>query len=189
MCGLDHFGFAAPWYDRVFRFNRLEKFKQLAALPAAGRLLDIGGGTGRVSVELAPLVDQACLVDISAGMLRQARARPGLHPAQAASEYLPFASGTFERIIMVDAFHHLLDQPASLRELWRVLRPGGRLLVEEPDIRTAGARWIALGEKLLLMRSHFWSPEKIAALLAEQGARPEIHVEGGTAWVTAAKPS
>jgi demethylmenaquinone methyltransferase/2-methoxy-6-polyprenyl-1,4-benzoquinol methylase len=51
-----------------------------------------------------------------------------------------------------------------VRELVRVLAPGGRLVVEEPDIAHWGVKLVALGEKLLLMRSHFYAPEAIAAL-------------------------
>ena len=48
--------------------------------------------------------------------------------------------------------------------MFRVLKPGGLLVIEEPDIRTFGVKLIAIAEKLLLMRSHFLAPEEITNL-------------------------
>jgi ubiquinone/menaquinone biosynthesis C-methylase UbiE len=79
-------------------------------------------------------------------------------------EHLPFATGCFDRVLMIDALHHVIDQKQTVRELCRVLTPSGRLIIIEPEIRRFIVKIIALGEKLLLMRSHFLSSEKISAL-------------------------
>lgn len=49
MPGLDHFGLLAPWYDKFIAYSDGDEIKERAELPAAGNLLDIGGGTGRVA--------------------------------------------------------------------------------------------------------------------------------------------
>jgi demethylmenaquinone methyltransferase/2-methoxy-6-polyprenyl-1,4-benzoquinol methylase len=87
----------------------------------------------------------------------------------------------------VDAYHHLESQTDALADLWRVLAPGGRLVIEEPDIRLPAVRLIALAEKLALMRSHFVLAERIAAGLAGLGAKTEIRRSGHTAWVIGEK--
>ena len=69
--------------------------------------------------------------------------------------------------------------------MFRVLRTGGVLVIEEPDIRTFGVKLIALAEKLLLMRSHFLAPDKIEKLF-EIGEK-KIRAEDGTAWVIVRK--
>jgi demethylmenaquinone methyltransferase/2-methoxy-6-polyprenyl-1,4-benzoquinol methylase len=120
-------------------------------------------------------------------MLRQAdRVRLGL--ACSNSESLPFPNGTFERVIMVDALHHVIDQRHTARELYRVLKPGGRIVIEEPDIRNFGVKVIAVAEKLLLMRSHFLSPEQIVALFSFDSVKANIHAKEGNAWVVIEKP-
>ncbi len=68
----DHFNLLAPLYDRVFQPPDLQHFIRLLELPADGYLLDAGGGTGRVSNELRPLVDEIVITDVSRGMLKQA---------------------------------------------------------------------------------------------------------------------
>lgn len=181
----DHFGLIAPVYARWGGYVRAERMAQLADLPTDGRLLDAGGGTGRVARSLGTRVGQIVLADVSLGMLRFANPKPSLNPTAAASEYLPFPDNSFERVIMVDALHHVANQEHTARELWRVLKPAGYLVIEEPDIRTTSARLIALMEKLLLMRSHFLSPDEIAGLFP--GARADIHTEDGNAWVIVQK--
>jgi ubiquinone/menaquinone biosynthesis C-methylase UbiE len=180
---LDHFGLIAPIYARA-KYSSLEKMREVAALPVRGRLLDIGGGTGRVASVLRDLVDEVIVSDISMGMLKQVTPST-LSPVCGYSESLPFPSDSFERVIMVDALHHVVDQVSTAREMFRILKPGGLLIIEEPDIRTFGVKLIALAEKLLLMRSHFLSPLQIASLFPSVMSR--IVTENNGAWIIVEK--
>ena len=86
---------------------------------------------------------------------------------------------------MVDAFHHFVQpsaaqaQPVAATELLRVLKPGGRLVVEEPDIRRPGVKMIALMEKVLLMRSRFLTPDELAAVFQAAGAQVAAVIDDG----------
>jgi demethylmenaquinone methyltransferase/2-methoxy-6-polyprenyl-1,4-benzoquinol methylase len=187
MPGFDHFDFLAPIYDRVIQPKIPEILARLAKLPTAGSLLDAGGGTGRVAFALRELAEQTLVADASAGMLRQAALKDGLVKVCSTSEALPFPDDTFERVIMVDALHHVYSQAQTAGELWRVLQPGGVLVIEEPDISTFAVRVIALAEKLALMRSHILSAEQIAALFVYPGAQTAVHRQDYTAWVVVEK--
>jgi len=179
----DHFDFIAPIYARV-TYSSLDKMREVAGLPIEGRLLDIGGGTGRVASALLQDVSEVVIADVSMGMLKQTH-RSTLKPVCSHSETLPFADNFFDRVIMVDALHHVIDQPASAREMFRVLKPGGRIIIEEPDINVFGVKMVALAEKLLLMRSHFLSPIKIKALFPD--GITNIISEDASAWVVISK--
>lgn len=180
-----HFNLLAPFYDRVIRFARLDQMLRVLDLPCRGRLLDAGGGTGRVAAALRPYVDQVVIVDVSSGMLAQARQKD-LAVTCTETERLPFPDETFDRVLMVDALHHVLNQAETILELYRVLRAGGRLVIEEPDFRTFAVKLIAVGEKLALMRSHFLGPSQIAGLFPA-GAKVTVEAEAITAWVIAEK--
>ncbi len=180
---IDHFGLVAPYYDRMARLRDPEKIIRLAGLPVSGRLLDAGGGTGRVSEALRGLSGKRVIADLSLQMARQASAKTGLLAICAASERLPFPAAVFERVIIVDALHHVVDQHQTAAELWRVLAPGGRILIEEPDVRSFPAKVVAVVEKLLLMRSHLLSPHQIQGLFAYHDAQVRIEGEEFIAWV------
>ncbi len=182
---LDHFSLIAPLYNRFDGYSSLEVMLHLAALPLEGRLLDVGGGTGRVASALRPYVRQVIVADASRPMLRYAASRPGLQAGAALSECLPFPNASFERILMVDALHHVADQPQTARELLRLLKPGGRIVIEEPNIHKWPVKMIALAEKGLGMRSHFLAPSQIAALFSP--TRTEIVTRGLMAWVVVYK--
>jgi ubiquinone/menaquinone biosynthesis C-methylase UbiE len=187
MPSFNHFDIMASLYESVIRPADSRELRDRIGLPAGGALLDAGGGTGRVAQFLTGDDDPVVVADLSLKMLAQARRKAGLRPVCSGTERLPFPDGLFARIIMVDAFHHVCDQRQTAAELWRVLRPGGRLVIEEPDVRSFAVKLLAVGEKLTLMRSRFLSPPAIAELINFPDAR--VHVETGSsnAWIIAEK--
>jgi ubiquinone/menaquinone biosynthesis C-methylase UbiE len=184
-----HFDFLAPIYDRVIAPPDGAHLHQRLRLPAPGRLLDVGGGTGRMAALLRPAVEQVVICDLSPAMLRQARGKCACDRLQGYAERLPFAGGSFERVLVVDALHHFADQWAAVRELWRVIKPGGRLVIEEPDITYLGPKLIELAEKLALMGSHFYRPAELGAMVSACGSAAQVETDGlSTVWVLVDKP-
>ncbi|MGB7873758.1 MAG: class I SAM-dependent methyltransferase [Anaerolineales bacterium] len=182
----DHFGLIAPLFSRV-EYSSLETMLEQADLPVPGRVLDAGGGTGRVASAIRRHAGEVVIADPSLGMLRQAD-QTQLRLACSNSESLPFPNNFFERVVMVDALHHVIDHAKTAREMYRVLKPGGRIVIEEPDIHSFYVKLIAVAEKLLLMRSHFLSPQKIADLFLFDSAKVDIYAADNNAWVVIEKP-
>jgi demethylmenaquinone methyltransferase/2-methoxy-6-polyprenyl-1,4-benzoquinol methylase len=180
-----HFNLLAPFYDRVIPFVRLEQMLRILDLPCKGSLLDAGGGTGRVAEALRPHVGLVVVADVSYRMLARARQK-ALSATSTVAEFLPFPDGVFDRVLMVDALHHVLNQRETIHELYRVLKAGGRLVIEEPDVRKFAVKLIAVAEKLTLMRSHFLTPLQIAHLFPSE-AKVGIESEKTTVWITAEK--
>jgi SAM-dependent methyltransferase len=165
---LSHFDLVARFYDRVFNFLGPERLMNLLQARRSDRILDIGGGTGRVSQAFGGEV-VVVVCDPSPRMLREAR-RKEMIACRGLAEHLPFADEAFHRVVMVDTFHHLRSQHSAAGEMMRVLRPGGRLVIEEPDIRRWQVRLAALGERLLLMRSRFYSIADMGRAFEQAGA-------------------
>lgn len=183
---LDHFRFVAPIYDRLFASLDPDGLRGLLELPVSGRVLDVGGGTGRVAQALRGLAGEVVVLDESAGMLQQARLK-GLPAVRGRAERLPFADGAFARILVVDAFHHLRDQRQAAVELLRVLAPHGRMVIEEPNVEHRSVRLIALAEKLALMRSHFRPPSAVQQILEAAGGNVRLVRQGANFWAVVEK--
>jgi ubiquinone/menaquinone biosynthesis C-methylase UbiE len=184
---LDHFDLLAPLYETFIPPGDPQELCTRIGLPTPGALLDAGGGTGRVAQSLRGMAGSIVVADLSFKMLAEARRKAGLNPVCSHTERLPFPNGFFARIIMVDAFHHVCDQRQTAAELWRVLQPGGRLVIEEPDVRAFAVKLIAAGEKIALMRSHFLAPHRIGELFRRPGAGIRIAVDNTTAWIIVEK--
>ncbi len=179
-----HFDLLARSYDRLIPPPAPERLANLLGLPTSGWLLDMGGGTGRVAATLRPMVGRLVISDLSVPMLTQAVAKGIACAVQAEAEGLPFPDGHFERILVVDALHHFADQRRAIGELLRVLHPGGRLVIEEPDIGQIPVKAMALAEKLALMGSRFYAPDQIAAMAARDGFTVAVeHDRRFSAWV------
>ena len=168
------FDYIASVYDCLNIQPDPIRLRTLLGLPAEGRLLDAGGGTGRVSLPLRFLVGAIVISDLSRPMLQQAR-RKGIDlTVQARTEQMPFPDGSFSRIIVVDALHHFGNQSAAIGELSRLLTPPGRLVIVEPDINRLIVKVVSLMERLMNMGIRFLPADEIREMLARQSLRASI---------------
>jgi len=101
-------------------------------------LLDIGCGTGTFDAMLAGSSLPARVVGldyaeamcrVAAGKARQAGLADRLRYVNADSQHLPFRDASFDAVTCSNSFHHYPDQRAVVRDMKRVLRPGGRLMI------------------------------------------------------------
>ncbi|WP_336922150.1 demethylmenaquinone methyltransferase [Aquipuribacter sp. SD81] len=96
------------------------------------RVLDLAAGTGTSTEPFADLGARAVACDFSLGMLHVGRRRrPDLPFLAGDATRLPFADATFDAVTISFGLRNVVDPDAGLRELLRVTRPGGRLVVCE----------------------------------------------------------
>ncbi|MET0551592.1 MAG: methyltransferase domain-containing protein [Vicinamibacteria bacterium] len=138
----NHYNFTKPFTPghRDQNIRLLHSFLVVAEhlrVPRGGRVLDLGGGAAWVSELLAKLGYRPFTLDLALPLLRVGRDRfyrEHLTARFTAADMtaLPFAAGSFDAVVVIDALHHVPDVPAVFREAHRVLAEGGQFLLAEP---------------------------------------------------------
>ena len=139
-------------YDRAFEASEEAGLRGMRAellQRARGRVLELGSGTG-LNLELYPRegLDSLTVTEPDPHMFKQLRQRAaevcaGAELVQAGAEDLPFGDDSFDTVVVTLVLCTVPDQPATLREISRVIAPGGQLLFLEhvrahhPDL----AKW------------------------------------------------
>jgi SAM-dependent methyltransferase len=104
------------------------------ALTPGADILEIGTGTGGMLHALLERGLRARGVEINPTLIEESRRWFGALPVEWVSGIaLPFADGSFDLVVSFDVFEHIRDSDAHLREVSRVLKPGGRYLVQTPS--------------------------------------------------------
>jgi ubiquinone/menaquinone biosynthesis C-methylase UbiE len=115
---------------------------------APGRVLEVGCGRGEFAARVAAeLGAEVVALDLSERMVELTRAR-GLHAVVADVQELPFTNATFDCAVANWMLYHVPDVDQALRELARVLRPGGRLVAATNAVNHLAELWSTVGRDL-----------------------------------------
>jgi len=129
---------AAEYYDETRGFPSGQEqpvaalMAQAGNLNATSRVLEIGIGTGRIALPLAPHVREVVGIDLSRPMLDRLRAKRTTEPVDVMvgdAAQLPFLSGSFDAVVAVHVFHLIANWQGAVNEVARVLRPDGVLIL------------------------------------------------------------
>jgi len=126
------------WVNKILSFGTGQRYRE-QALRRAGlvegmNILDVATGTGGVARAAAKILGtngKVIGLDASIGMIAESRRQLNAPAIQSFAEALPFADDTFDFLSMGYAMRHLPDLAAGFREYFRVLKPGGRVLILE----------------------------------------------------------
>lgn len=148
------------------------------------RMLDVGCGTGRFAISVAPLVANVVGIDLTSAMLEQARR------SQAAAQIeniewqqgdvteLPFTDGQFTLVTSRTMLHHVVSPRRVVEEMRRVCAPGGRIFISDV---TPNPDKVAAFDAIEILRdpshTHAMTQSELRAIGAELGLT-EINVTG-----------
>ncbi|MCO6449163.1 MAG: methyltransferase domain-containing protein [Caldilineales bacterium] len=140
----------APFYAPAMRLLPVwRRYTEaiLPWLPADGRILEVGPGPGVLHARLATPTRMAVGLDLSTGMLKQARKRVPLARLICGNAVnLPFAARSFDAVAMTFVFSAIPDGQQAMREFARLLQSGGILALVDAGIPSNGnrpGRWLA----------------------------------------------
>ncbi|HTP09568.1 MAG TPA: methyltransferase domain-containing protein [Anaerolineae bacterium] len=118
----------------------LDRLVELACVRSTDRVLDVATGTGHTAFAFAPHVREVIATDLTPEMLSEAeklKSELGLHNVDfriADAHALPFDDKSFDVVTCRRAAHHFTEIRRALREMRRVLRPGGRLVIDDRSV-------------------------------------------------------
>jgi SAM-dependent methyltransferase len=128
------------WVEAPHPFITRARLREILDAQPGERVLEVGPGTGYYTLDVAEWVKpegQVDILDLQQEMLDHTMRRAGerglanVTPTQSDATAMPYEDGTFDAAFLVTVLGEIPDQDAALRELTRVLKPGGRLVVGE----------------------------------------------------------
>jgi SAM-dependent methyltransferase len=153
------------WYQG--RRRVLERVLERLGLPEHARILDAGCGSGRNMVELARY-GVVTGVELSGTSVELARERGAGEVLEGSVMNMPFDEGAFDLTVSLDVIEHLQDDVGALRELRRVTKPGGALLVTVPAYQ-----WLWSGHDVINHHHRRYSRRTLLAAAESGGWRLE----------------
>ncbi len=170
--------------------SAFEKLRRATAGQARGVILEVGAGGGYNFAYYDPaLAERVEAVEPDATMLtyarrRAAQARVPITLTQAPAEALPFADGAFDTAVVTLVFCSVVDPERGMRELLRVLKPGGLLLMAE-HVRAANGGLAAIQSAMVPLTTRFsgnchWNRDTASVVQQAGFAETRVHrVAGG----------
>jgi excisionase family DNA binding protein len=146
----DYFDQIAPQYNEQRRIVYGDALREIIfsqiKVEKEDIVADIGAGTGYLTIELAKKAAQVIAVDNSSQMLSVAREEAGkaglsnIHFLEGNAEELPLENETMDMVFANMLLHHVNDPPIVFREMYRILKSGGKVMVT--DISEHGHTWL-----------------------------------------------
>lgn len=154
--------------ERSFR-----KIEEIGDFKNSDVIIDIGGGTGRIAKFLANKVKSITVIDPSQKMIKLCKKHSGFSCILGEGENLPFENNSIDKVILVDAFHHIRQQVKAIQEITRVLKKGGLAIIEEFNPSTFGGKFIKITENIFGFKSVFYKPSELEKLFLDCGFKVE----------------
>jgi ubiquinone/menaquinone biosynthesis C-methylase UbiE len=182
----------AAIYDAAFgraseRFYRM-LLEQVELTPGAA-VLDAACGTGEVLRRMAYICPvDGYGIDMSENMVAMAKRKcPNMDIRLSRCENTPFADNTFDIITVCMAYHHFSEKAGFAKEAARIIKPGGRLYIADPNYPRAIRKFINAFFKALRVAGTFHTPEEMYGQFAECGFEPAGYIKKGYAQVVKMK--
>jgi len=178
------FDLVAPIYGRV-RLNDEKTFRMIVKFgdfKKTDKVLDLGGGTARIAKFFTDIVQEITVIDASRGMIAQCKKHIGIICILGGAERISYSNGYFDKVIIVDAFHHFQNKEKAVKEIRRVLKENGKIIIEEVDFGKLGNWFLEKLETIAGTKSKILSPQSLVELFSKNQFRTRLVKESRTGY-------
>jgi len=162
----------APHYDAIPCLLRINyPLVDEMTVKAENHILDVGGGNGRLAHEIVDTTGaRVSIIDSSKKMLNQVKDHPRIEVICGSIVKNDFQDCNFDIITCVDTIHHLKNPQAALEEMYRILKPGGKIFIQDFNSLRIRTKLLKLVEKHLLAEpANFYSPKELEEVSKKVG--------------------
>jgi ubiquinone/menaquinone biosynthesis C-methylase UbiE len=176
---MNFFNIIAPIYKYIHPGAKqtFEMVYKIGNFKKEDKLLDLGGGVGRIAKFFVGKVDDITVSDPSCGMIEKCRSISGLKCIVSPAEQLPLEDNYFDKIIIIDAMHHFNNLDKVFAEIKRVLKPGGIVIVEEINAKKIPAIAMMAIERFLGMNSNIYVARDLFSIFQKHGFEMSVYKE------------
>lgn len=164
----------------LFTLNRDREYqalKRMLGLRSSDHVLDVGSGDGFWTARFAAYSARVTGLEPDERMLELARGlyqRPNVEYVRGSAESIPYPRSTFDKVVSVSCLEHFADPLQGLREMARVLKPGGRLAISVDSLLTENSplsfrEWHARRHFV----THYFNREELLGMMKSVGLRCE----------------
>ncbi len=167
----------APVYDYLSWFflpNTKKYILNNVQMSKNDKILDIGGGTGKLieTILKENTKVKGYVLDKSISMLKRSSLEEKVIVGDSAT--LPFGSNCFDFVFCIDALHHFEDKHKSLKEMIRVSKPDGEIIILELDPNNYLSKFIEYAERVMGESSKFYEKQYLKNVFLKRDFRVRI---------------
>lgn len=161
----------AGHYDnfmKLFAFDKSDEIKDALMLRGDEIVVDVGGGTGKLAEVMADNCQTIYVLDESKGMLAKVKQNSKVKPIIRDALNTNFEKESIDIVTMVDSLHHIDNHPELMKEMHRILKVGGKILIldlEREDIRI---KLLKIFEFFLFGKLNYRTSKEVITLLSEK---------------------
>jgi len=138
-------------------------------VPGGGHILDLGGGAGGLARRMTEVLpSRVTVLDPTPELVGAVEITERVNAVLGSAEKMPFDDDEFDALMVTDAFHHFRDLDGAVREMARVVRPNGAVLILELDRSHITIKLIAIAERLVREPAAFFTPPEMCAFMKER---------------------
>lgn len=155
-------------FINLFNLNQEKEIKDVLELRGNEIILDIGGGTGRLAEYLSKSCQKVYVLDESKGMLSKIKENKKVVPVLGNALETKFKNSSIDIVILSDVLHHIKNQTKLMKEISRVLKKNGKLVILDFEKNHIGIKLLRAFEHLLFGKLYFKTSQQVKEIVQQR---------------------